>query len=167
MVGIQTGLLEGGFLSLDNLLLLGLLHSDADLLVDGLLSDVLAAYSHGVHRGDLHAYLAAHLSIYSFEIEACDSGELVVEVVVGSHRGGLDPFVVAEFHFLTGFSDLVGDMVSHCASVEVKTLEFVKALYLCVEGEFEDFLGECAEGVIFGDEVGFAFEGSDSGEVAA
>ena len=58
-------------------------------------------------------------------------------------------------------------MVSHCASVEVKTLEFVKALYLCVEGEFEDFLGECAEGVIFCDEVGFAFEGSDSGEVAA
>ena len=58
-------------------------------------------------------------------------------------------------------------MVSHCASVEVKTLEFVKALYLCVEGEFEDFLGECAEGVIFWRQVVSHLRGSDSGEVAA
>ena len=58
VVGVETRFSESCFNSLLNLLLLGLLYSYCDFLVDCGLGNILAAYGYGVHRSNLHADFA-------------------------------------------------------------------------------------------------------------
>ena len=83
VVGVEACLLEGCFNGFLDLLLLGLFYSDCDFLVDSGLGNVFAAASHGVHGCNLHADFASDLGVDVGEIEAYDSSEFVVEVVVG------------------------------------------------------------------------------------
>lgn len=68
--------------------------------------------------------------------------------------------------FFAGLAAFLYDEVGHCAAVDGHGFELVEALAAVGHGKVEEFLGEFNEAGVFGNEVGFALEGDDSGEVA-
>ena len=165
-VEIEAFLLQSVLNGFFHLLLFSLVDGDSELLVDNLLGHSLAANANGVHGCYLHGNLLAYLSGYVGEIEANDSGELVAKVLVSSYALGLNPLVVAEFHLLTCFTDLVSDVLSHGAAVVYDSLHLVEAFCLGVKGNLEDLLCESTERLVLCHEVGFALKGNDCSKVA-
>lgn len=61
---------------------------------------LVAVYGYGVHRCNLHGYVAAYVVVDAGLVEAADGRKFVAEVVVRSGRGGCEALVSAEFYLL-------------------------------------------------------------------
>ena len=166
VVGVETRFSESCFNSLLNLLLLGLLYSYCDFLVDCGLGNILAAYGYGIHRSNLHADFAANLSVNIGEVEAYDSGEFVVEVVVGGGGGSLYYLVSADFSLFAGLARLLCHEVGNGDTVNGHCLELLCGLAAVGHCEVEKFLGEVYEAFVLGHKVGLAVESENGCEVA-
>ena len=145
-VKVEAGFLQGCLNGFLNLLQTGLLNGHFQLLVDNRLGNAFAVGCDGVHGCYLHANLFAYLQVSNFFTQTNYCGEFVAEVLVSRYGGSFEALVNAKFHLLTGFTNLVGDVLCYGAAIfHGQTFEGFEVFGLCFEGSVKDFAGEGAE----------------------
>ena len=156
---VDTSLLEGSLDSLLNLLFLGLLDSDFELVVDDLLRAVSLGDGYRAHGSDLHYDTLCEIG-RNFLVESNQSTELAGEGVdVLGHERSLYGSIVSDDGLLAGLTGLDLDSLLHGGSV--RQLASEQSLGVGRElgdGHVGDGVGETLEVGVTGNEVGFAAE---------
>ena len=100
------------------------------------------------------------------KVEAYDSSELVVEVVVSGGGGSLYYRVGTDLGLFACLSALLGDEVGNGLSVNSECLELFNGLELVSHNEVHEFVGEANETSVLGNEVSLTVEGEHCCEVS-
>ncbi len=84
---------------------------------------------------------------------------------VRSSRGSNDYFVSRDFGLFAGFAGFLDNEVGNSAAVDFESFESFEVGNAVGDSCVKNFVGEFDETCVFGNEVSFAVEGEDSGEV--